>query len=188
MFLKYQTIKRRYSKKKFWVAPLFKNRDKYGFYKATLPYLRLKDARFFNYFRMSSTQLEELLQIVRPKLHKQTFLREPISVEERLCLTLRYLASGDSMVSISYQYLIGRCKAYFAAFALQGRTTRQPKFVHHVRVTGVRADRYESTVPRKDESLDKSFNEDLLLQDGTLTFIGIFSTTRNTFSEKPRTP
>ncbi|EGI68726.1 hypothetical protein G5I_02578 [Acromyrmex echinatior] len=79
-------------------------------------------------------------------------------------------------------------KAYFAAFALQGRTTQQPKFVHHVRVTGVRADRYESTVPRKDESLDKSFNEDLLLQDGTLAFIGIFSTTRNTFSEKPRTP
>ncbi|KYM99009.1 hypothetical protein ALC62_10259 [Cyphomyrmex costatus] len=44
MFLKCQTIKRCYSKKKFWIAPLFKNRDKYGFYKATLPYLRLEDA------------------------------------------------------------------------------------------------------------------------------------------------
>ncbi|XP_039302905.1 uncharacterized protein LOC105206919 [Solenopsis invicta] len=49
----------------------------------------------------------ELLQIVAPKLHKQTFLRKPVNAEERLCLTLRYLASGDSMVSISYQYLLG---------------------------------------------------------------------------------
>ncbi|XP_012221308.1 uncharacterized protein [Linepithema humile] len=57
---------------------------------------------------MSSTQLENLLQIVAPKLNKQTFLREPVSAEERLCLTLRYLASGDSMVSMSYQYLLGR--------------------------------------------------------------------------------
>ncbi|XP_077280679.1 uncharacterized protein LOC143907665 [Temnothorax americanus] len=56
---------------------------------------------------MSSTQLENLLQIVGPKLQKQTHIREPISAEERLCLTLRYLASGDSMVLISYQYLLG---------------------------------------------------------------------------------
>ncbi|XP_024875884.1 protein ANTAGONIST OF LIKE HETEROCHROMATIN PROTEIN 1-like, partial [Temnothorax curvispinosus] len=56
---------------------------------------------------MSSTQLENLLQIVGPKLQKQTHIREPVSAEERLCLTLRYLACGDSMVSISYQYLLG---------------------------------------------------------------------------------
>jgi len=58
MLLACQTQKRRYSKKKFWVAPLFRNHDEYGFYKATLPYIRLESARFLNYFRMSSTQLE----------------------------------------------------------------------------------------------------------------------------------
>jgi len=91
MLLACQTQKRHYSKKKFWVAPLFRNHDEYGFYKATLPYIRLESARFLNYFRMSSTQLEDLLQIVAPKLHKQTFIREPINAEERLCLTLRFV-------------------------------------------------------------------------------------------------
>jgi len=79
-----------YSKKKFWVAPLFQNHDEYGFYKATLLHIRLESARFLNYFRMSSTQLEDLLQIVAPKLHKQIFIREP-NAEERLCLTLRFV-------------------------------------------------------------------------------------------------
>jgi len=82
---------KRYSKKKFWVAPLFQNRNEHGFYKAILPYIRLESARFINYFRMSSTQLEDLLQIVAPKLQKQTFMREPVSAEERLCLTLRFV-------------------------------------------------------------------------------------------------
>ncbi|KAM0729423.1 Protein ANTAGONIST OF LIKE HETEROCHROMATIN PROTEIN 1 [Formica fusca] len=56
---------------------------------------------------MSSKQLEDLIQIVAPKLQKQTFIREPVNAEERLCLTLRYLASGDSMISMPYQYLLG---------------------------------------------------------------------------------
>jgi len=34
-------------------------------------------------------------------------IREPISAAERLSMTIRFLASGDSMTSISYQYLIG---------------------------------------------------------------------------------
>lgn len=40
---------------------------------------------------MSSTQLEDLVQIVAPKLQKQTFIREPVNTEERLCLTLRFV-------------------------------------------------------------------------------------------------
>lgn len=53
--------------------------------------MKLESARFMNYFRMSSTQLENLLQIVAPKLHKQTHIRKPINTEERLCLTLRFV-------------------------------------------------------------------------------------------------
>ncbi|XP_011684617.1 PREDICTED: uncharacterized protein LOC105447969 [Wasmannia auropunctata] len=52
------------------------------------------------------TQFEELLSIVGIDLKKQYVVREPINEEQRLILTLRYLASGDSMTSLSYQYLI----------------------------------------------------------------------------------
>ncbi|GAB1867628.1 Protein ALP1-like isoform X1 [Camponotus japonicus] len=56
---------------------------------------------------MSATQLEDLILLVGPEIFKQYHIREPIDVAERLSITLRYLASGDSITSISYQYLIG---------------------------------------------------------------------------------
>ncbi|XP_071632346.1 putative nuclease HARBI1 [Temnothorax longispinosus] len=56
---------------------------------------------------MSPTQFENLLCLVTPFITKQMVIREPISAAERLSLTLRFLASGDSMSSMSYQYLIG---------------------------------------------------------------------------------
>lgn len=98
---------RQYSKKRYWVAPIFEDRKLHGFYHAIFPNIILEDSTFKNYFRMSATQFEDLLQIVGPHLNKQTCFREPISAPECLCLTLRYLAGGDSMRSISYQYLVG---------------------------------------------------------------------------------
>jgi len=83
--------KRRYAKKNCWVAPIFKNRKESSFYFASVPKLKLEDLRFHNYFRMSATQLEELLQIVGAKLQKQNVVRESISPPERLALTLRFV-------------------------------------------------------------------------------------------------
>ena len=39
---------------------------------------------------------------------KKYKVRPPISAEERLAAALRYLASGDSRQSISYQYKMGK--------------------------------------------------------------------------------
>ncbi|XP_077257583.1 uncharacterized protein LOC143894819 isoform X2 [Temnothorax americanus] len=78
-----------------------------GFYHAIFPVIILEEARFRNYFRMTPTQFKELLILIAPFIMKQRVIREPISAAERLCLTLRFLASGDSMISMSYQYLIG---------------------------------------------------------------------------------
>ncbi|XP_018359886.1 PREDICTED: putative nuclease HARBI1 [Trachymyrmex cornetzi] len=102
-----QNENRQYSKKQCWIAPIFEDRNKSSFYFASVPKLSLEDLRFHNYFRISASKLEELLQIVGAKLQKQNVVRESISPPERLALTLRYLASGDSMVSMSYQYLVG---------------------------------------------------------------------------------
>lgn len=81
--------KRHYTKKKFWVAPIFNERFRHGFFAASFPHLLLEDLRFQNYFRMSATQFENLLCMVAPRLIRQYVLREPISPAERLAVTLR---------------------------------------------------------------------------------------------------
>ncbi|XP_058796474.1 putative nuclease HARBI1 [Phymastichus coffea] len=55
---------------------------------------------------MSAMQMEELLLIVGPYITKQFVVREPIPPNERLALTLRYLASGDYMQSISQKFYV----------------------------------------------------------------------------------
>lgn len=56
---------------------------------------------------MSAEMFDQLLSIVGPLLEKQNVVREPISALTRLLVCLRYLASGDSMASISYAFRIG---------------------------------------------------------------------------------
>ncbi|XP_024890215.1 protein ANTAGONIST OF LIKE HETEROCHROMATIN PROTEIN 1-like [Temnothorax curvispinosus] len=93
-------------KRRCWISKVFAERQRHGFYHAVLPNIRLEDLRFRNYTRMTPIQLEELLSIVGHDLKKHYVVREPINEEQRLIVTLRYLASGDSMVSLSYQFLI----------------------------------------------------------------------------------
>ena len=40
---------------------------------------------------------------VRPYVEKQKRVRDPISVEEKLAITLRFLANGESYKSLRYQ-------------------------------------------------------------------------------------
>ncbi|KAJ8970996.1 hypothetical protein NQ317_012109 [Molorchus minor] len=56
---------------------------------------------------MSPEIFEDLLKLVGPKLKKSYLIREPIAPSIRLAVTLRYLASGDSMVSIAYAFRVG---------------------------------------------------------------------------------
>ncbi|XP_029677097.1 protein ALP1-like [Formica exsecta] len=63
--------------------------------------------KFVNYFRMDPIIFQESLKLVGPSIVKQYVIRDPIPPETRLHITLRYLASGDSMASISYAYRIG---------------------------------------------------------------------------------
>ncbi|XP_045028246.1 protein ANTAGONIST OF LIKE HETEROCHROMATIN PROTEIN 1-like isoform X2 [Daphnia magna] len=57
---------------------------------------------------MSPTLFNKLLWMVGPSLFKKdTNMRRSIPVEQRLALTLRCLASGDCMRSLSYSFRIG---------------------------------------------------------------------------------
>ena len=72
---------------------------------------------------MDVDHFEELVHPLSPFLQKQdTNMRECISPEERCCVTLRYLASGESFRSLEYQFRISE-KAisyivYKVAFAI----------------------------------------------------------------------
>nr|XP_018908496.1 PREDICTED: uncharacterized protein LOC109038034 [Bemisia tabaci] len=56
-----------------------------------------------NLVRMSPVDFEKLLTIIGSKITKQvTNFREPIPVSNRLAVTLRFLATGDSYTSLQY--------------------------------------------------------------------------------------
>ena len=62
---------------------------------------------FFRFVRMTSQRFEHLLSLVGPHLQRTTTkMREPISPAERLVLTLRFLATGDSQQSLCFSFRI----------------------------------------------------------------------------------
>ncbi|KAJ4939354.1 hypothetical protein JOQ06_028803 [Pogonophryne albipinna] len=57
---------------------------------------------------MSAEQMDELLSLLGPELTRQsTNVRAAIEPKQRLAVALRYLASGDSLVSLAFSYRLG---------------------------------------------------------------------------------
>lgn len=64
---------------------------------------------FCRYIRMSPERFDHLLSLVSPCLaNRSNRAREVISHAERLAVTLRYLATGDSQQSQSFNFRLGR--------------------------------------------------------------------------------
>lgn len=70
----------------------------------------LKDLRktepidFKNYLRMDNNSYNALLNLVKNKIKKQdTTMRDAITAEERLTVTLRYLATGNSYEDLKFR-------------------------------------------------------------------------------------
>ena len=57
-------------------------------------------------FRMSPSKYEELLRLVAPFIRKCSLKRESIGPSERLSVTLRYLATGDSQTTIAMFFYV----------------------------------------------------------------------------------
>ncbi|XP_071054469.1 uncharacterized protein [Onthophagus taurus] len=96
------------AKKRKWVHEAWKKRGTEGEF-ATLYKELVDDAtKFFEYFRMSENCFNILLKKIEIKLRKQdTHWRKAISPRERLAVCLRYLATGDSLKTISFSYRLG---------------------------------------------------------------------------------
>jgi hypothetical protein len=85
-------------------------REKSSAHATLVKSLQQNDERwFFDYMRMSLQKFQELLSIVESLISKQdTNWRRCISASERLSLTLRHLATGESRRSLPFAYFIGR--------------------------------------------------------------------------------
>ncbi|KAG0419840.1 hypothetical protein HPB47_003834 [Ixodes persulcatus] len=96
-----------------WVRFLLRSRETFGEYHHLVRDMRLDDGQdFYRYFRMTRQRFDHLLSLVGPHLQKKTtFWRKPISPEERLALTIRYLAHGSSQLITSMCYRLGRSTA-----------------------------------------------------------------------------
>ncbi|XP_075707214.1 uncharacterized protein LOC142741765 [Rhinoderma darwinii] len=70
--------------------------------------LRQHPDKFLSYCRMSVQSFDRLLADLRPGLiFQDTTMRRCISPEERLIVTLRFLATGNSFASLHFQFLLG---------------------------------------------------------------------------------
>ncbi|KAI4466169.1 hypothetical protein MML48_3g00010618 [Holotrichia oblita] len=78
-------------KKREWVHKINLDPNKFGKYHTFMPQLQEDEKRFYIYFRMPSECFEEILCSTKEDISKQiTNYRVPVSVEERLVLTLRF--------------------------------------------------------------------------------------------------
>ncbi|GFG28311.1 hypothetical protein Cfor_11326 [Coptotermes formosanus] len=89
-------IKRRKVKRKCWVKDWIKRRYQLGAYTQLIMELQLEDAQQFrNFTRMSAVEVQSLVNLLGPVIGKQdTAMRQAIPLEERMIVTLRFLATG----------------------------------------------------------------------------------------------
>ena len=93
-----------------WVRPWLLQREERGAYHNIMADLYAIDIPgFTNYMRMTPEFFEMIKTRLEPHLTREaTNYRAPISVGEKLALTLRYLATGESYTSLSCQFRVGR--------------------------------------------------------------------------------
>ena len=83
-----------------WSKEWFLQRSKFGHTELLLELSHNEPSDFKNFLRMDIETYNELLKIVEPLIVKQTtnYMRQPISPTERLSITLRYLATGNTLI------------------------------------------------------------------------------------------
>ncbi|XP_077521347.1 uncharacterized protein LOC144132650 isoform X2 [Amblyomma americanum] len=110
-----------------WAQPWLLRRKRQGAYENLMRELALDDGEAYRrWIRMDTSAFEDLLNKIRPRIEKRdTSFREAIQAGERLAIKLRYLATGDSEMSLQYAFYVAHntisgilldvCKAIYYA-------------------------------------------------------------------------
>lgn len=113
-YLLYKILKKKERKERslrtVWVRPIFTEEKRYkqGASDNLIKEMKNVDTeKFFEYMRMDIDTFNELLKLIYKNIMKQNVVRTPISASTRLEICLRYLASGDSMSSLSFAFRVG---------------------------------------------------------------------------------
>ena len=80
-----------------WARHWISKREEYGAYNGLVREIRVNDtASYRNFLRMDDTSFDTLLHKVSPLIARQdTRMRCAVPADERLAVTLRYLATGE---------------------------------------------------------------------------------------------
>lgn len=94
--------------RKCWVRDWISRRNEGGSLVNLVKELEIEDmAAYRNFMRMSKSDFDYLLNLVAPYITKRdTVMRNAIPADQKLCLTLRYLATGESFSSLQYSFRI----------------------------------------------------------------------------------
>ena len=77
-------------KRKYWVHDIFRRRSQLGEYHQLLRELSSHEDKFFKYFRMSESQFQQILGLVKEDIEKeQTFCWMLLGAQERQAISLR---------------------------------------------------------------------------------------------------
>lgn len=93
------------NKKRFWMKKNYHKRAENTLINNIMNDLNVID--FHTYLRMDSEILEMLLGMVGPEIQRRdTIMRESVPAKERLLITLRYLATGESYPELMVSYAV----------------------------------------------------------------------------------
>ncbi|XP_069605044.1 uncharacterized protein [Ranitomeya imitator] len=106
-----QSRRRRDSRrqKRMWVHPIIHEREEKGHFHVLYRDLRSFPDKFSQFCRLSIEAFDRLLILLGPHLtYEDTVMRRAISAEERLLITLRFLATRESYTSLHLQFRVGK--------------------------------------------------------------------------------
>lgn len=95
-------------KRSIWIRKWIGRREDLGVSSRLLRELCVEDPHeYFKFMIMLELKFEELLELVTPIIRKSnTIMRQAISCKTKLEITLRYLATGDSLKSLQYLFRV----------------------------------------------------------------------------------
>jgi hypothetical protein len=106
----YYALKKKRKERRWWQMQLYTNREVSSGSRllADLNFQSVSGL-YKNFTRMSPSEFEFLIHLIGKKISKKdTEFGKATSIQESLALTLRFLASGDSYVSLQYLFKISK--------------------------------------------------------------------------------